>query len=149
MSHNLFITDEQRTNLEALFAEVKWIRQCLESKLKGKSYPVYTLNINNSAITLQTLCRKFHLSNFDRNILLLTVGMAVDPTFAQLCAKVQGNPQLNYPTFSLALTALPSANWSILSAENPLKIWQLIEVQEGLTATPPPLKLIKESFVIY
>ena len=41
---------------------------------------------------LDTLCSIFKLSPFERRILLMCAGMALDPSFGSLCAAVQGDP---------------------------------------------------------
>jgi len=56
---------------------------------------------------LDTLCAAFALSSFERDVLLLCAGMELDARFASLCATAQGDPRRAYPTFSLALAALP------------------------------------------
>ncbi|NET16485.1 MAG: ATP-binding protein, partial [Okeania sp. SIO1H6] len=133
--------EQKSLNINALLQAVQWIRQCLSAKRDGKEFPSFPQEVNTDAIFLAHLTRKFQLSTFERNILLLCVGMAIDPTFPELLAQVQGNSKLAYPTFSLALTALPEPHWSILSTENPLKLWQLIEVDTGLSPTTAPLKI--------
>ena len=77
---------------------------------------------------LDSLCAAFGLSPFERDVLLLCAGMELDSAFSQLCAAAQGNPQRAYPTFSLALAALPEAHWSALTPAAPLRRWRLIEV---------------------
>src|SRR6266498_2983565 len=50
---------------------------------------------------LDSLCRAFGLSEFEREILLLAAGLELDSRFAGLCAAAQGDPARNYLTFSL------------------------------------------------
>ena len=64
---------------------------------------------------LETLCRRSGLSPFERDVLLLCAGVELDSRFAPLCAAAQGDPARPYPTFSLALAALPEPHWSALS----------------------------------
>ena len=87
---------------------------------------------------LETLCVAFGLSPFERNLLLLCAGIELDSTFAACCAAAQGDPRKLYPTFSLALAALPGAHWSALSPSSSLRRWRLIELtgNEGLVAAP-------------
>ena len=84
---------------------------------------------------LEMLCATFGLSPFERDVLLLCAGMELDGSFTLLCATAQGDPRRVYPTFSLALAALPEAHWSALSPAGPLRHWRLIEVgtSDGLT----------------
>jgi hypothetical protein len=88
-----------------------------------------------------TLSAAFGLSAFERQVLLLCAGIELDATFAPLCAAAQGDPQRNYPTFSLALAALPAAHWSALSPEAPLRQWQLIQVEPSRALTRSPLRV--------
>ncbi|MFL9457943.1 hypothetical protein AB0758_43835 [Tolypothrix bouteillei VB521301_2] len=53
---------------------------------------------------LEQLCNIFHLSEFERNILLLCVAREIIPNFKSLCVKAQGDKQLTLPTFGLART---------------------------------------------
>jgi AAA+ superfamily predicted ATPase len=83
-------------------------------------------NISDPA-ALDSLVSLFSLSPFERNIVLMCAGMNLDSTFDLLCASIQGD-QHPFPTFSLALAALPGAHWSALAPDAPLRYWRLIEV---------------------
>ena len=85
---------------------------------------------------LETLCAAFRLSPFERDLLLLCAGAELDSSFAASCAAAQGDPRKLYPTFSLALAALPGAHWSALSPSSSLRRWRMIELNsnEGLVA---------------
>ena len=80
---------------------------------------------------LAHLCRLFHLSPFERDILLLTAGAELDATFAPLCAKAQSDPRHDHPTFGLALAALPGADWRAFLPDAPLRHWQLVRLAPG------------------
>jgi ATP-dependent 26S proteasome regulatory subunit len=97
---------------------------------------------------LETLCKMFGLSLFERQILLLCAGMEFDSFFMALCASAQGDPRRTYPTFSLALAALPEPHWSALSPAGPLRYWRLIEVGTGEGLSMSPLR-IDERIVHY
>jgi len=90
---------------------------------------------------LDTLCSSFGLSPFERNLLLLCAGPELDGTFAALLAAAQGDPARSYPTFSLALAALPEAHWSALAPESALRRWRLIEVGAGPALVASPLRI--------
>ena len=75
------------------------------------------------------------LSSFERHILLLCAAMELDPQMGTLCAHAQNDPGLAYPTFSLALSALPEPAWDALSPYHGLRWWRLIEVSQ-LTGQP-------------
>ncbi|HEV2805956.1 MAG TPA: ATP-binding protein [Chthoniobacterales bacterium] len=88
--------------------------------------------------TLEVISAAFRLSPFERDVLLLCAGVELDSTFGSCCAAAQGDSRKNYPTFSLALAALPGAHWSALAPSSALRRWRLIEVthQDGLVAAP-------------
>ena len=90
---------------------------------------------------LQTLCAMFGLSAFERNVLLLCAGIELDSTFAALCAEAQGDPARAFPSFSLAMAALPEAHWSAMSPASPLRYWRLIEVGSGPVLTRSQLRI--------
>ncbi len=90
---------------------------------------------------LETLCETFGLTPFERDLLLLCAGMELDSTLATLCATAQGEPRLAYPTFGLALAALPEAHWSAMTPAAPLRYWRLVEVGTGDTLTTSPLRV--------
>jgi len=90
---------------------------------------------------LETLCQKFGLSSFERNVLLLCAGMELEASFAALCMEASGDPQRPYPTFSLALAALPEAYWSAITPAATLRRWRLIDVGAGESLTLSPLRI--------
>ena len=91
--------------------------------------------------TLDRLGTAFALSPFERNLLLLCAAVELDSSVAPLCAAAQGGGDHNYPTFSLALAALPDSHWSALTPEAPLRRWRLIEVGPGPSLTLAPLRI--------
>ena len=80
---------------------------------------------------LTRLATILRLSPFERDVLLLCAGMELDGSLAPLCAAAHGDEARPYPTFSLALAALPGAHWSALSPTGPLRRWKLIELADG------------------
>lgn len=90
---------------------------------------------------LVVLSRVFDLTEFEQDLLMLCVGCEMSAEIAQLCAKVQGNPQLTYPTLSLALAALSEVHWSALTPVRPLRRWRLLEVAKGDSLTQSRLTL--------
>ena len=92
-------------------------------------------------VALETLGASFHLSPFERSVLLLCAGVELEAGFASLCGAVQGDPQRAYPTFSLALAALPEAHWSAVTPGGPLRHWRLIEVGAGASLAASPLRI--------
>lgn len=94
-----------------------------------------------SPSALETLCTRFGLSAFERDILLLCAGIELDSTFAAVCAEAQGDPARVFPTFSLALAALVEPHWNALTPAAPLRRWRLIEVGSGSVLTLSPLRI--------
>src|SRR5207245_1875401 len=84
------------------------------------------------------LCATFRMSAFERSVLLLCAGIELDSAFAPLCAAAQGEAGRNFPTFSLALAALPDAHWSALTPAAPLRRCRLIEVGAGPSLAVAP-----------
>ncbi len=79
----------------------------------------------------------FHLSPFERDVLLLCAGVELSTAFADLCAGAlrQG------PTWSLALAVLPGAHWSAFAPSAPLRRYHLVEVLAGERLTQSPLRI--------
>ncbi len=80
----------------------------------------------------------FGLSTFERGVLLLGVGMEIDARFAALCGAAHNDAERAYPTFRLALDALPGAHWSALSPDASLRRWRLVDLgaDNALVARP-------------
>jgi hypothetical protein len=93
-----------------------------------------------SVLSLERICKVFSLSLFERDLLLLCAGIELEASFAALCVAAQGD-QHPYPTFSLALAALPGAHWSALTPAAPLRRWQLITVSAGGPLTQRALRI--------
>jgi hypothetical protein len=76
---------------------------------------------------VQVLCSAFGLTRFERAVLLMCAGVELDARFAALCGDAQRDPARTFPTFSLALAALPEPHWSALTPVGPLRRWRLVE----------------------
>jgi hypothetical protein len=93
------------------------------------------------SFALDILCDRFGLSPFERDILLLCAGIELDSSFASLCAAVQKDPEHPFPTFSMALAALPGAHWSATAPHAPLRYWRMVEVRPGPSLTTSPIRI--------
>lgn len=93
------------------------------------------------APAIDALCAAFKLSDFERQVALLAAAMELDSGFAELCAAAQGDARRAYPTFSLAIAALPEAHWSAIAPQSPLRHWRLIEIGDGQTLMTSPLRI--------
>lgn len=90
---------------------------------------------------LDVLCSVFQLSSFERSVLLLCAGMELDQSFGPRCAAAQDDPAMSYPTFSLALAALPDPHWSAVTPGAPLRFWRLVEMANHNVLTSARLRL--------
>ena len=90
---------------------------------------------------LDKVCKIFGLSEFESNVLLMCASMEFSSDFSGLCAAAQGDTQQAYPTFSLALAALPNPHWDAIAPHAPLRRWGLIEVGDGKALTLSPLRI--------
>ncbi|AJE85099.1 AAA ATPase central domain-containing protein [Streptomyces albus] len=91
--------------------------------------------------TLATLTSCFGLSDFERQLVLLTAAAELEPTTGARCAAASGDPQRAYPTFSLALAALAEPHWSALTPLAPLRRWRLVELDDETRLTTSRLRL--------
>jgi hypothetical protein len=90
---------------------------------------------------LRALVECFALSPFERSILLLAAAVELDPTTGSRCARAGGDPDRAYPTFGLALAALPEPHWSALTPVAPLRRWRLVEPADETRLTTSPLRI--------
>ncbi len=153
-THNWNETN-QRYLAEAL-SSVKHALECYITNIQGTAEPEQVQQADQEDIVdampeaaLTQLCIAFGLSPFERALLLLCAGMEFDSSFAALCATAQQqtpnerNDTLGapYPTFSLALAALPAAHWDALTPVAPLRHWRLLEIDAGHTLTQSRLRI--------
>jgi len=130
------------TNQNYLMGELAALRRTLESngEAAGDADPAPRGANEESEIqpppAIERLCRAFGLSRFERAIVLLCAGVELDSAFARVVAAAQSDSRQSFPTFGLAMAALPEPHWSGLSPAAPLRRWRLIEVNgaESLTA---------------
>jgi hypothetical protein len=131
-------------NQRYLSAQLARMRTVLEEhagRENGQPAAAEPVMEGQQAPALETVCQLFNLSPFERDLLLLCAGIELEASFAPLCAAAQGDPNCDYPTFSLALAALPEAHWSALSPSAPLRRWQLIRLDPGRALTRRPLRI--------
>lgn len=128
-------------NRKSLMAAIDRVRAALEAHLEGTDVEGSADLKANESTALETLCAVFGLTSFERDILLLCAGMELDTKFIALCAKAQGDSRRPYPTFSLALAALPEPHWTAIVPTSPLRYWRLIETGPGETLTTSPLRI--------
>jgi hypothetical protein len=90
---------------------------------------------------LAQVVRRFGLSPFERDLLLLCAGIELDAEIPALCAAVQGDPGRPWPTFGLALSALHAPHWGALAPNAPLRRWRLLEIAPGPPLTQAMLRI--------
>ena len=144
----------QNANIKYLMASVAVIEQILSSYITEPENCLSSLKVEQARLelmaaasampfpsALQELAIAFNLSDFERDVLLLCAGMELQQNFDSLCAEAQGNGELSYPTFNLAMSALTAPHWSAISPDAPLRRWQLIEIVRGKTITHSALRI--------
>ncbi|MHB1057964.1 MAG: ATP-binding protein [Rhodanobacter sp.] len=82
------------------------------------------------APALAVLADRLGLSAFERDVLLLCIGMELDTRFPALCAQAQHDPARPYPTFALAFAVLDAPSWDALSPQRPLRYWRLLDIHQ-------------------
>jgi ATPase family associated with various cellular activities (AAA) len=80
---------------------------------------------------LAIAARRFGLSRFEQDVLLLCAAMELDPATASRCARAQHDPSRPYPTFALALWLFDEPAWDVLSPERPLRYWRLVDIHQA------------------
>ncbi|MEM9538867.1 MAG: ATP-binding protein [Cyanobacteria bacterium P01_E01_bin.42] len=131
-----------RQNLQILYREVNRIRDLLLYYIeRGEADAEGTQEDLPAESRLGQLVATFNLSSFERDVLLMAAGLEIDPSFNLYFAKAQGKPTLNYPTLSLAIAALPTAQWQVVSRQSALHYWRLIQCKESNALTHAPFKI--------
>ncbi len=77
---------------------------------------------------LDQLTALFGLTPFERDVLILLTGHALQARFARACGAAAGVPTGAAVTFGLALAVLDDPHWSALSSARPLRYWRLASV---------------------
>jgi ATPase family associated with various cellular activities (AAA) len=90
---------------------------------------------------LRHLAHSFELSPFELDLLILCAAVELDSEAADLCAAVQGDARLRYPTFRLAFSALANSHWSAAVPQGALRAWRLIEPVAGESLMSASLRL--------
>ena len=129
------------TSADPLTLNFSRLRQTLECCIEGNPpLPLATI-LQTEPATLSQLGVTFQLSTFERALLLLCLGVELEPNLRALCARIQGDGGKAYVTLGLALAVLPESDWSVLSPQSALHRWQLIRPEPGCVLTQAPLTL--------
>ena len=136
-------------NQQTLVAALATVRDALERHV-GTASPDSALERGPSdnaprpapdESALDAMAAAFGLSPFERLVVVLAAGPELDGTFSALCGRANGDSSRSFPTFGLALAALPGAHWSALSPDGPLRRWRLVVVEPGNPLAGAPLRL--------
>lgn len=84
---------------------------------------------SDTATGLEQIQRRFALSGFERDVLLLTAAVELDGAIAEAVARLQGG--VPAPTFALALATLPDPHWDAISPDRPLRRDRLVRLAPG------------------
>ncbi len=156
MSHHNILESNERLNRDFLLAALDQLLGILKYYVatleNDSSSSISSRNEEFSALdsaevapknlsALENLCKRFNLSSFERNILLLCAGFELDSRFRDLCSEAHDANRQQYPTFGLALSALPNSHWSALTPDAPLRYWKLLNLGSGSTLTNIPLHI--------
>jgi hypothetical protein len=125
-------------NRELMIAAITYVRGRLEAHARGGAGPGgeqlaaadAAVTATGGASALRSLCDGFGLSRFERDVLLLCAGFEMDGAIAPACAAAS-DPRRPYPSFGLAMAALPDPHWSAITPSAPLRYHRLIEVDPG------------------
>lgn len=138
-------------NSQSLIENVNTLQQFLERRWSTQQHPDQDIQDDDDPILkipelwpasrLETLYTTFNLSPFELNLLLIALGVALFPRFSALCAHLNHNPQMPYPTFGLGLQLFSNAHWNAFTPQAPLRRWQLLEVGTGPVITQCPLQI--------
>ena len=90
---------------------------------------------------LRHLSESFDLSPFESDVLTLCAGVELESRFARACASIHNEPTKTWPTFGLAFKMLPSAHWSALSPNAPLRRWKLILLDSSASLLGSSLRI--------
>ena len=128
------------SNYGGLTSAVSTVRAWLETySAGGDRTPSFALPAAVPELT--RLAKAFGLSTFEQAVLLLGAAMELDASFGAACAAAHGDPRRPYPSFGLALAALPEPHWSALLPSSPLRHWRLVDVDTADSLTAGRLRL--------
>jgi len=107
---------------------------------RSMSWPLWTGPRGTSPV-IRSLTEVLGLDRFERDLLLLGAAMELDGRFASLCEVAHGNPQLNHPTLSLALTTFAGSRWDALTPDATLSKFHLVKTEQGPVSSVARLRV--------
>lgn len=107
--------DEAKSEAQKAIAAVRQAHQALEQ--------------DKRLSTVDLLAKRFKLTVFEKEILLLCLAFELDPSTADRFARLQPQP---HPTFALAFRIFAkSSQWKVLLPDRPLQRFRLIELESS------------------
>ena len=123
-------------NQQWLSARIARLRDRIEH-LQAGTPPTTPAEADDGFVpALEHCVELFGLSAFERDVLLLCAGVALDAGLARAVAEITGNAD-GAPTFSLAMSVLDEPHWDALSPQAPLRYWRLLTRDAGDIARAP------------
>jgi hypothetical protein len=96
---------------------------------------------DDSTAAIDFLSRRFGLTSFERDLLLLCAGVEMESALAERCAELSGDPSRPCVTFALAMNVLPEPHWSALAPSSPLRRYRLLRLEGSHALTSSPLQI--------
>ncbi len=90
---------------------------------------------------IENLCHLFHLSDFERKLVLLTAGVQLDKAFGDICSKMRREKSKPWVSFDLALQLFNRNNWAPFNTQSTLRYWQIIVPDDLKNPTVCPIHL--------
>jgi hypothetical protein len=125
--------------LDALEGELRRVRLALDGVAVPAPLPCPPLD---------ALARRFGLTPFERSVVALCAGVALDPEIARRCAEAGGDPRGRWASFGLALALFDEAHWSALAPSAPLRRWRLVRLEAG-SGSPGRRPLLLDERVLH
>lgn len=143
----------EKDDRKSLATELARIDRKLKAKSQTAELKAYDLT-NLSAFSLDKistqnldiLCKKFELSSFERDVLLLCFGVEIYSHWLPLCGDVLENLEKDYVTFKLALSILDEPDLNVLSSTTNLERLELINIEPSLNFSYSRIALDKQVF---
>ncbi len=141
--------DANQRYLMAALAEVRQFLEPLtgsghgapQGGISAREVMEETAAVMASPPALEALCSTFHLSSFERKVVLTCAGVELDSDFAALVSTGRdgfGKPGLS---FSLMLGCFTDAHWSAISPTAPLRYRHLVELGSGPSLVANPIRI--------
>ena len=124
------LTTWVEANQAYLSAEFARLKACIEREDVPESTPAI-----HPPAAIDRLAVSFGLSDFERDLILLLAGIALEPALAAAWGAQFGQRCVS---FEQAMAALPEPHWSATVPSEPLRHWRLLapDTAEALTVAP-------------